>query len=57
MWEVGANDQLFKASDYAPLVVAYRNGSAVTINDLGEADDSVEDLRNSGYANSKPSVW
>jgi multidrug efflux pump len=56
MWEVGANDQLFKASDYAPLVVAYRNGSAVTINDLGEADDSVEDLRNSGYANSKPSV-
>src|SRR6202453_3218241 len=27
MWEVGANDQIFKASDYAPLVVAYRNGS------------------------------
>src|ERR1022692_2471567 len=56
MWEVGANDQIFKASDYTPLVVAYRNGSAVRISDIGQAQDSVEDLRNSGYANGKPCV-
>jgi multidrug efflux pump len=56
MWEVGANDQIFKASDYEPLVIAYRNGSAVRISDIGLAQDSVEDLRNSGYANGKPSV-
>src|ERR1700690_519470 len=56
MWEVGANDQIFKASDYEPLVVAYHNGSAVRISDIGQAQDSVEDLRNSGYANGKPSV-
>src|SRR6204780_4182021 len=56
MWEVGANDQIFKASDYEPLVLGYHNGSAVRISDIGEADDSVEDLRNSGYANGKPSV-
>ena len=56
MWEVGANDQIFTASDYAPLVVAYHNGSAVRISDIGHAQDSVEDLRNSGYANGKPSV-
>ncbi len=56
MWEVGANDQIFKASDYEPLVIGYNNGSAVRISDVGEADDSVEDLRNSGYANGKPSV-
>src|SRR5271163_244915 len=55
-WEVGANDQIFKAIDYAPLVIAYRNGSAVHISDVGEAVDSVEDLRNAGYANGKPSV-
>jgi multidrug efflux pump len=29
MWEVGANDQLLKAVDYEPLVIAYRNGAAV----------------------------
>jgi multidrug efflux pump len=56
MWEVSANDQIFQASDYEPLVVAYRNGSAVRVSDVGLAQDSVEDLRNSGYANGKPSV-
>src|ERR1700730_6783287 len=35
MWEVGANDQIFKASDYEPLVVAYRKGSAVRTYDTG----------------------
>jgi multidrug efflux pump len=55
-WELGANDQIFTASDYGPLVVAYRNGSAVRISDVGEAQDSVENIRNSGYANGKPSV-
>jgi hydrophobe/amphiphile efflux-1 (HAE1) family protein len=56
MWEVGANDQVFLASDYQPLVIAYRNGSAVRVSDVGLAQDSVEDLRNSGYANGKPCV-
>jgi len=56
MWEVGANDQIFKASDYESLVVAYRNGSSVRVSDVGRADDSVEDLRNSGYANGKQCV-
>src|SRR5579872_1924009 len=56
VWEVGANDQIFKAIDYKPLVVAYRNGAAVHVSDVGDAVDSVEDLRNAGYANGKPSV-
>src|SRR5207247_4006137 len=56
MWEIGANDQLFKAVDYEPLLIAYHNGTAVRISDVGRAVDSVEDLRTAGYANSKPSV-
>src|SRR5471032_522431 len=56
MWEVGANDQIFTADDYGPLVVAYRNGAAVHISDVGQVQDSVENIRNSGYANGKPSV-
>jgi multidrug efflux pump len=55
-WEVGATDQIFKAADYAPLIVAYSHGAAVRISDLGYAVDSVEDLRNSGYSNGQPSV-
>ena len=55
-WEVDANDQIFTADDYSPLVVAYHNGSAVRISDIGQAVDSVENIRNSGYASGKPSV-
>ena len=56
LWEVGANDQLFRAVEYAPLIVGYHDGLAVRVSDVGTAVDSVEDLRNSGYANGKPSV-
>ena len=56
IWEVGANDQIFKAIDYAPLIVTYHNGTTVRLSDVGEVVDSVEDLRNAGYANGKPSV-
>src|SRR5258706_105355 len=55
-WEIGATDQIFKASEYTPLIVDYRRGAAVRISDVGSATDSVEDLRNSGYSNGKPSV-
>src|SRR5204863_1870866 len=41
---------------YNRLIVSYRNGAAVRVSDIGEAVDSVEDLRNAGYANGKPSV-
>jgi multidrug efflux pump len=55
-WEVGANDQIFKAIDYEPLIVAYHNGSAVRVGDVGRVVESVEDIRGAGYANGKPSV-
>jgi multidrug efflux pump len=56
MWEVGANDQILKASDYEPLLIAYRNGVAVRVGDVGQAVDSVEDIRQAGYMDSKPAV-
>jgi multidrug efflux pump len=55
-WQIYANDQATKASDYIPLIVSYRNGAAVRLADLGEVVDSVQDLRNAGLYNSKPSV-
>ena len=55
-WQILANDQARKAADYLPLIVSYRNGAPVTIADLGEVVDSVEDLRNTGIKNGKPSV-
>jgi multidrug efflux pump len=55
-WQIYANDQAKKAADYLPIIVAYRNGSAVRLSDVGDVVDSVQDLRNYGTANGKPSV-
>ena len=55
-WQIMANDQAKTASEYLPLIVAYRNGAAVRLPDVAEVVDSVEDLRNAGLSNGKPSV-
>jgi len=55
-FQLYTNDQANHAADYRDLVVAYRNGAAVRLSDLGEVVDSVENLRNGGIANGKPSV-
>ena len=55
-WQIGANDQARTAADYAPLILRYRSGSAVRLQDVGEVVDSVQDIRNYGVANGKPSV-
>ena len=49
-YEVNTNDQLLTAAQYQPLIVAYRHGAPVRISDLGQAVDSVEDLRNAGFS-------
>ena len=55
-WTLQDNDQLFKAVDYKPLIIAYRNSAPVRVGDVAEVQDSVADIRNAGYANGKPSV-
>ena len=55
-WQIYANDQAKTAAEYLPLIVAYRNGAAVQLSDVADVVDSVQDLRNAGMANGKPSV-
>jgi multidrug efflux pump len=55
-YQIYANDQANRADDYKSLIVAYRNGAAVHITDVGEVADGVENLRNAGLANGKPAV-
>ena len=55
-WQIAANDQAKKAVDYRPIVVAYRNGAAVRLTDVGTVTDSVQDLRNAGLADGRPAV-
>ena len=55
-WQIGANDQARVAADYAPIILRYRNGSAVRLQDVGDVLDSVQDVRNYGVANGKPAI-
>ena len=50
------NDQLFKAADYKPLIVAYTNGAPVRLSDIADVQDSIENIRTAGYVNGKPAI-
>jgi hydrophobic/amphiphilic exporter-1 (mainly G- bacteria), HAE1 family len=45
MTTIQANGQLLEARQYAPLIVAYRNGQPVRLSEIGQAYDSVENDR------------
>ena len=55
-YQIYSNDQARKADDYKSLIVAYRNGAAVRLSDVGDVIDSVENVRTLGLANGKPAV-
>ncbi len=54
--QVYANDVASAASDYRTLIIAYRNGSAVRLQDVAEVVDGVENVRNLGTFNGQPAV-
>ena len=55
-WMIRDNDQMKKARDYRPLIVAYRNGAPVRLSDVATVEDSYSNIYNSGSFNGKPSV-
>jgi len=55
-WQLATTDQLFLASEYRPLIVAFKNGAPIRLSDLATVEDSFEDRRNAGIANGKPAV-
>jgi multidrug efflux pump len=55
-WALTDSDQLFKAYEYQPLIVAGHPGAPVRLRDIAEVVDSVEDSRNLGLSGGKPSV-
>ncbi len=55
-FQIYTNDQSTKAADYAPLIIAYRNGAPVKLSDVATVSNSVEDVRNLGLSNGQPSV-
>ena len=55
-WSITTTDQLFTAAEYKPLIVSYRNGAPVRLEDIAQVVDSVENIRAAGLVNGEPAV-
>jgi len=55
-WQIMASDQLERAEQYRPLIVAWRDGSAVRLSDVATVEDSVEDLYQTGFYNNSKAI-
>jgi multidrug efflux pump len=55
-YQIGANDQLLSSGDYAPLIVAYKNGAPVKLTDIATILDDAENTRQAAWMNQTPSV-
>lgn len=53
---ITGNDQLLSGGEYAPLILAYRNGAPVRLSDVAEVEDAAEDERQAAWVNSTPAV-
>jgi multidrug efflux pump len=54
--DIITNGQIFRAADYRPLVIGTHDGAVVRLSDVADVVDGVQDVRNSGYMDGKPSV-
>ncbi|MDR1311937.1 MAG: efflux RND transporter permease subunit [Burkholderiaceae bacterium] len=55
-WQITANDQAHTAEDYRSLVISWKNGMALRLGDVAHVGNSVQDIRQVGLTNGKPSV-
>jgi HAE1 family hydrophobic/amphiphilic exporter-1 len=55
-YTIEASGQLFKASAYRQLTVAYRDGSPVRLEELGEVTDSVENNKTASWYNNTRAI-
>ncbi len=53
---IDANDQLKSADEYRQLIIAYRNGAPIRVQDVAEAVDAAENSRLAAWANSTPAI-
>ncbi len=53
---IGANDQIFDSSQYNPVIVGYKNGAPVRVQDIATVIDSVENSNQAAWFNDTPAV-
>ena len=55
-YTIGANDQIFNSAEYKPIIVGYKNGAPVRVQDVANVIDSVENTSQAAWFNDTPAV-
>ena len=55
-YSIGANDQIYSGADYKPLIIAYRNGAPVRLQDVATVIDGVENAQQAAWMDTTPAV-
>ena len=55
-YQINANDQLITSDDYRKVVVAYRNGAPIMLNDVAQVVDGIENNKQAAWMNETPAV-
>ena len=55
-YEIGTNDQLQSAGEYASTIIAYKNGAPVKLSDVAAVIEGVENDQLAAWANGEPAV-
>ena len=55
-YQINANDQLVTSDDYRKVVVAYRNGAPIMLNDVAQVVDGIDNNKQAAWMNETPAV-
>src|ERR1700681_1279029 len=55
-YQIAANDQLLSSADYAPLIIAYKNGAPIRLDEVATIVDDTENVRQAAWMNEVPAV-
>ncbi|MCU1329513.1 MAG: acriflavin resistance protein [Bryobacterales bacterium] len=55
-WTINNNDQLQSGEQYAPIVIAYRNGAPVRLRDVAVIIDGAENRHQAAWVNTTPAI-
>ena len=55
-YTIGANDQIFNSAQYKPIIIGYKNGAPVRVQDVANVIDSVENTGQAAWFDDTPAV-
>ena len=55
-WQIGANDQISLPAQYQRIVVGYKNGAPIRLDDVAQVEEGLQNNQNMGLANGQQAV-